>query len=316
MHEGFAPRRASWNLIAMAVVSTVVCVTVACLFAGVRASAGGNGDACSAFRRKRDLRAMSSARSGALANVATPPRDGPCDGQDRARRFFGRHVRLFRRALAFLSRERKIPGRDRRTRRKARRLRDQIHVRPRSASARKAGDWTIDPAKGDAVRAIPPATLRNEVETCGLRHARRGQSFENWTPGQWLSDTHVVAPLSRGLYRADGQMEDEVYNYGSFKQSRMFAAGVACSDCHDPHSGKLRAGGDTVCLQCHAGDKYAAVAHRRRGIRDRPAVERGPAGGALRAGALPGAARSECRRRGGIQGGVAARPALRAGERV
>jgi predicted CXXCH cytochrome family protein len=80
-------------------------------------------------------------------------------------------------------------------------------------------------------------------------------------PGRWLSDTHVVSPLARGLYEADGQMRDEVYNYGSFKQSRMFAAGVTCGDCHEPHGAKLRAPGDGVCLPCHAADKYAAVAH-------------------------------------------------------
>jgi predicted CXXCH cytochrome family protein len=52
-----------------------------------------------------------------------------------------------------------------------------------------------------------------------------------------------------------------VYNYGSFKQSKMFAAGVTCSDCHDPHSAALRLPGDGVCLQCHAGEKYAAATH-------------------------------------------------------
>jgi predicted CXXCH cytochrome family protein len=56
-------------------------------------------------------------------------------------------------------------------------------------------------------------------------------------------------------------MSDEVYNYGSFKQSKMFAAGVTCSDCHDPHSAKLRFSGDKVCLQCHAADRYAAATH-------------------------------------------------------
>ena len=69
----------------------------------------------------------------------------------------------------------------------------------------------------------------------------------------------LVSPLARGLYDADGQMLDEVYNYGSFKQSKMFAAGVTCSDCHEPHGAKLRAPGDGVCLQCHAPDKYAAL---------------------------------------------------------
>jgi predicted CXXCH cytochrome family protein len=104
--------------------------------------------------------------------------------------------------------------------------------------------------------------LRAEVETCGRCHARRGEFSEQWVPGQWLSDTHVVSPINRRLYHADGQMLDEVYNYGSFKQSKMFAAGVTCSDCHEPHGAKLRAPGDGVCLQCHSSDKYAAVAHR------------------------------------------------------
>jgi predicted CXXCH cytochrome family protein len=121
--------------------------------------------------------------------------------------------------------------------------------------------WRQDPRTGNPQRNFTPAILRKEVETCGLCHARRAEFSEDWMPGQWLSDTHVVSELSRGLYYADGQMQDEVYNYGSFKQSKMFAAGVTCSDCHDPHSSKLKASGDGVCLQCHSSDKYATAAH-------------------------------------------------------
>src|SRR5262249_23238747 len=127
---------------------------------------------------------------------------------------------------------------------------------------RRDATW-INAVRGTATRSSAPRTLRAEVETCGLCHARRGEFSEAWVPGQWLSDTHQVAPLARGLYHANGQMLDEVYNYGSFKQSKMFVAGVTCSDCHEPHGAKLRAGGDGVCLQCHSSDKYAAVAHRR-----------------------------------------------------
>ncbi len=123
--------------------------------------------------------------------------------------------------------------------------------------------WPIDPKTGNARRSFTPALLRKEVETCGLCHARRGGFSEDWQPGRSLSDTHVVSPLARGLYHADGQMLDEVYNYGSFKQSKMFAAGVTCGDCHEPHGARLRAPGEGVCLQCHAADKYAAVAHHR-----------------------------------------------------
>jgi predicted CXXCH cytochrome family protein len=123
--------------------------------------------------------------------------------------------------------------------------------------------WPIDAKTGNARRSFTPALLRKEVETCGLCHARRGGFSADWQPGRSLSDTHVVSPLARGLYHADGQMRDEVYNYGSFKQSKMFAAGVTCGDCHEPHGARLRAPGDGVCLQCHAADKYAAVAHHR-----------------------------------------------------
>ena len=121
--------------------------------------------------------------------------------------------------------------------------------------------WHPDPRTGDPERSFPPAVTRREVETCGLCHARRGQFTEDWIPGQPLSDTHAVSTLSRGLYHADGQMLDEVYNYGSFKQSRMFAAGVTCSDCHEPHAARLRAAGDGVCLQCHASARYEVASH-------------------------------------------------------
>jgi Flp pilus assembly protein TadD len=129
--------------------------------------------------------------------------------------------------------------------------------------------WRTDPHTTRPRRNLPPALLRKEVETCGLCHARRASFSEAWVPGRWLSDTHAVAPLARGLYHADGQMQDEVYNYGSFKQSRMFAAGVTCSDCHDPHSGKLKVSGDGACLQCHAGT-YAAAPHTHHAAVDPP----------------------------------------------
>ncbi|TPQ41340.1 hypothetical protein C2U70_03005 [Bradyrhizobium guangdongense] len=124
--------------------------------------------------------------------------------------------------------------------------------------------WPIDPPTGNAKRSVAPVTLRKEVETCGLCHARRAGFHENWMPGQWLSQTHVVEPLARNTYHADGQIRDveEPYNYTPFKQSRMFAAGVTCSDCHEPHSAKLRSPGEGVCLQCHASDRYADARHR------------------------------------------------------
>jgi len=80
-------------------------------------------------------------------------------------------------------------------------------------------------------------------------------------PGKPLGDTHRLALLDEGLYWDDGQMRGEVYNWGSFAQSRMHAAGVTCADCHDPHSLKLRADGNAVCAQCHAAAKYDVASH-------------------------------------------------------
>ena len=124
--------------------------------------------------------------------------------------------------------------------------------------------WTADPSNSLPRRSSPPALLRKEVETCGLCHARRGQLAQDWKPGQWLSQTHRVSLLDRRLSHADGQMRDneETYNYAPFKLSRMFAAGVTCSDCHDPHSVTLKASADAVCGQCHIRATYEAIAHR------------------------------------------------------
>ena len=129
---------------------------------------------------------------------------------------------------------------------------------------RKRIVWSRDPRSGTVQRNLPPNVLRKEVETCGRCHARRSEISEDWVPGQWLQQTHAIAnPLGRDVYWADGQIRDvqEPYNYVPFKQSKMFAAGVTCSDCHDPHSGKQKFAGNGVCLQCHSSQTYAGAKH-------------------------------------------------------
>lgn len=124
--------------------------------------------------------------------------------------------------------------------------------------------WSVDGGTLKPVRSAPAPALRKEVETCGLCHARRGQLSEGWTPGRPLSETHRVALLDRRHFHADGQMrhEEETYTYAPFLQSKMFAKGVTCSDCHDPHSAALKAPGDGVCAQCHTPAKYETAGHR------------------------------------------------------
>ena len=130
-----------------------------------------------------------------------------------------------------------------------------VRFEPRAA-------WAMDATTGNA-RRVTPRKTQTELETCALCHSRRAPLLQAHQPGQPLADTHLPALLTADLYHADGQMQDEVYNYGSFLQSRMHAQGVSCSDCHEPHSLQLRAPGSAVCAQCHATDKYAAASHHR-----------------------------------------------------
>ena len=108
-----------------------------------------------------------------------------------------------------------------------------------------------------------PRTQAREIDTCARCHARAERLSDDEPHGKPPLDTHRLSLLDSGLYWDDGQMRDEVYNWGSFAQSKMFAKGVTCSDCHDPHSLKLRAPGNAVCAQCHQPGKYDAVAHTR-----------------------------------------------------
>jgi hypothetical protein len=84
-----------------------------------------------------------------------------------------------------------------------------------------------------------------------------------WVAGTPLLDAHMPQVLSRELYHPDGQILDEVYEYDSFVQSRMYREGVRCSDCHDPHSLKRRAFGNEVCTSCHRAEESYAPSHHR-----------------------------------------------------
>jgi hypothetical protein len=128
------------------------------------------------------------------------------------------------------------------------------------AAKRATPDWTPDPKTGSPARGVA-RPVGDEVETCGVCHARRGQFAEGWRPGLPLTDFYRPTFLTPDLFEDDGQMRDEVFNYASFQQSKMHAKGVVCSDCHEPHSGKLKAAGSEVCSQCHQPQVFAASSH-------------------------------------------------------
>lgn len=101
-----------------------------------------------------------------------------------------------------------------------------------------------------------------QIEMCAKCHARRNQIHEDFRPGnEFLDHYEPVLLTDSRLYHANGQILDEVYEYASFLQSRMHANHVQCSDCHDPHSLKLKFPGNQLCAQCHIPGKYDTPAH-------------------------------------------------------
>ncbi|HEX6829278.1 MAG TPA: tetratricopeptide repeat protein, partial [Burkholderiales bacterium] len=127
---------------------------------------------------------------------------------------------------------------------------------------RRGVAWTVTGDAATAVRSRPRGSER-EIEVCARCHARRGQFSDEHAAGQPLHDAFRPALLEPGLYYPDGQQRDEVYIYASFLQSRMHAMGVTCSDCHDPHTQKLRAPGNAMCAQCHLPAKFDTAEHHR-----------------------------------------------------
>jgi Tfp pilus assembly protein PilF len=116
--------------------------------------------------------------------------------------------------------------------------------------------WSF--AEGSSIASLTAMQPSDETETCAPCHSRRAD-----LGGDGLSyhDRYRLAALDPLLYFDDGQIKDEVYVYGSFLQSKMHAAGVVCSDCHDGHSTKLRFEGNALCSRCHRADVYDTPAH-------------------------------------------------------
>ncbi|HKB16781.1 MAG TPA: multiheme c-type cytochrome, partial [Planctomycetota bacterium] len=113
---------------------------------------------------------------------------------------------------------------------------------------------------GNAVPSGPRASDR-EIGICARCHARRSQFSDDHVAGEPLDAAFRLSLLEPGLYHSDGQIREEVYEVGSFLQSRMYAQGVTCSHCHDPHTGKLQVAGNGACASCHAPATYDTPGH-------------------------------------------------------
>ena len=90
-----------------------------------------------------------------------------------------------------------------------------------------------------------------QVDQCARCHSRRAPAQAEDAHSRAFLDNFQLSTLQEALYFPDGQIQDEVYVYGSFVQSPMYHAGVRCTDCHDPHKGTLVLPGNDLCVRCH-----------------------------------------------------------------
>lgn len=104
--------------------------------------------------------------------------------------------------------------------------------------------------------ATAPLALRDasaQLQACASCHSRRRPLTCSDDPGAPFLDRYRPALLDSGAFLADGRIAAAVepFEWAPWSQSRMAAAGVRCTDCHDAHSGGLAREGAPLCTGCH-----------------------------------------------------------------
>lgn len=144
-----------------------------------------------------------------------------------------------------------------------------VHADKKSSTARNNDVTSIKSPTGKWLRSIGEKTAHWQgeqrdngfMDNCFSCHSLRSPLTDGIKPHTAFLDQFTPQLLAAPNYYPDGQIKEEVYVYGSFLQSKMFAAGVNCLDCHDQHTMKLKAEGNGLCLQCHGAEIYNAKTH-------------------------------------------------------
>lgn len=95
------------------------------------------------------------------------------------------------------------------------------------------------------------STPQVQLNSCAPCHARKTDVGAKMVHSNEILDDLIPELISNEFYFPDGQIREEDYEYGSFAQSKMFHNNVQCTNCHNPHSGKLKKIGNELCLSCH-----------------------------------------------------------------
>jgi predicted CXXCH cytochrome family protein len=122
-----------------------------------------------------------------------------------------------------------------------------------------------DRQRGYALAQLKDASNVPEVQACAPCHSRRRVVTGGYTAGCNYYDYFANEALTPAAYHADGQILDEVYEFTSFLESKMYGKNIRCTDCHDPHTARLKKEGNAVCTSCHQhpAGKYDGEIHHR-----------------------------------------------------
>ena len=118
-----------------------------------------------------------------------------------------------------------------------------------------------DRRHGYGLAQLKGRSSKPQLDTCARCHSRRRNVYPGYEAGQEFLDFYEPELLDGDVYHVDGQIHEEVYVYGSFLQSRMYQRGVRCTDCHDPHSTRLVAEGNALCVRCHTAARFDTPSH-------------------------------------------------------
>lgn len=114
-------------------------------------------------------------------------------------------------------------------------------------------DYKNNPQHGNSfILALHDSSTGEQINSCAPCHSRRMKMGEGFTTTENHLNFFIPQIPVAPDYQADGQIQEEDYEYTSFLQSKMYMAQVQCSNCHNPHSGEIKLIGNALCLQCHS----------------------------------------------------------------
>ena len=115
--------------------------------------------------------------------------------------------------------------------------------------------------KGSFMKLGKKSGQLEQINTCAPCHVRASEISPKHIDSPEIMDNYIPQIPDTEYFHADGQVDDEDYIYTSFLQSKMFSKGIKCSNCHNPHSTKLKIIGNQTCTQCHVATKYDTPKH-------------------------------------------------------